>query len=124
MKHLFPVKIIETLEKTVYIEANDSLAASEIAQERWHNGDYILDADCFSEVEFFAGETEVYRYYCLMRPVGPGAVPRDFTDWGELDHTIVIPYIDHGAWGWVEYERPLTEREIHDYELAYAGDNF
>lgn len=123
MKHLFPVRIVETLTKTVYVAADDSIKAAQNVEERWHNGEYVLDSDCFQDVEFFAGETEKFRYYCLMRPVGPGAVPRDFTDWGELDHTVVIPSINHGAWGWVEYERPLTSREIQDYELAFAGDD-
>lgn len=68
-------------------------------------------------------DAKAYRYYCLMRPVGPGAVPRGFTDWGELDHTVVIPSIDHGAWGWVEYERQLTPQEIRYYELAPVCDN-
>ena len=61
-----------------------------------------------------------YRYYCLLRPVGPGAVPPGFADWGECDPDKVIPEIGRGAWGWVEYERELTLVEIADYELAPA----
>ena len=61
-----------------------------------------------------------YRYYCLLRPVGPGSVPPGFIDWGECDPEKVIPEIGRGAWGWVEYERELTLAEIADYELAPA----
>lgn len=64
-----------------------------------------------------------YCYYCLMRPVGPGAVPNKFVDWGELDHRVVIESINHGAWGWVEYENPLTAQQIKDYELAPVNES-
>lgn len=61
-----------------------------------------------------------YRYYCLMRPVGPGAVPSGFIECGECDPEKVIPEIGRGAWGWVEYDRPLDMCEILQYELAPA----
>ena len=61
-----------------------------------------------------------YRYYCLLRPVGPGAVPPGFCDWGECAPEKVIPEIGRGAWGWVEYEHQLTFFEIAEYELAPA----
>ena len=68
---------------------------------------------------------DCYLYYCLMRPVGPGAVPHGFVEWGSLDGHTVIPSIGHHAWSWVAYPHPLTAKEIRSYELAPvpAGDS-
>ena len=64
----------------------------------------------------------VYRYYCKYRPPMPGSIPRaglvhtaDF-DWPQSFNGI-------GAWGWAEYDRALTEKEISDYELAASPNN-
>lgn len=59
-----------------------------------------------------------YRYYCRMRPPMPGSIPRGvigLEDFGERRH---VYEAGCEAWGWVEYERKLTEREIYDYELV------
>ena len=122
MRHTYPVKIVETLKKTVFVEADSENDAFEMVENEWHNGGYHLDEDSFSDVEFYVGKPEKFKYYCLMRPVGPGSVPRGFVDWGELDHNVIIPSINHGAWGWVIYEEPLTSYEMSSYELAYAGE--
>lgn len=43
----------------------------------------------------------------LMRPVGLGCQPNGFV---KLDDR-------KGKWGIVAYERPLTEKELNDYEM-------
>ena len=50
----FRVRIIETLEKGVTIQANDEKEALEIAKNNYKaaQDDYILDADDFAGVEF------------------------------------------------------------------------
>jgi len=58
-----------------------------------------------------------YRYYCLYRPAGPGSVPRGLIDLKNFDDKQFVPEIGKEAWGWVEYEKPLTDKEIRDYEL-------
>ena len=65
-------------------------------------------------------EGKRYRYYMLMRPFSPGAQPSGVKDWGDLDGHTVIPEIQHHAWSWIEYDHPLTDKEIRDYELAKA----
>lgn len=62
----------------------------------------------------------LYRYACLMRPPGPGAVPRDgLVECGyEQD---VDPDTGQDYWGWCDYDRPLTKKEISSYELCYLG---
>jgi len=52
-----------------------------------------------------------YRYYMTQRPPSPGAQPR-----GSIN---VVSYDNKkdGAWGYVEYEKPLTDKQVKDYEL-------
>jgi hypothetical protein len=48
----YAVKVTETLEKVVYVQAENMYNAEEIAQEQYNRGEYILDADNFVGVEF------------------------------------------------------------------------
>lgn len=50
----FEVTITETLEKTVVVEANSKDDALQIAEDMWKDGDIILDADSFVDVEYSA----------------------------------------------------------------------
>jgi len=61
-----------------------------------------------------------YRYYCLERPAGPGAIPRGVVVITNFDERKTADEIGRMAWGWVEYERELTEKEIREYELMEA----
>ena len=61
-----------------------------------------------------------YSYGTLMRPPGPGAVPRK-----GLLQTICKHFnapSGHFCWGLAEYDRPLTDEEIIGYELEYITD--
>ena len=48
----FKVTMIETLKKTVEVEAEYREQAEQIVADRWANGQYILDADNFTGIEF------------------------------------------------------------------------
>lgn len=48
----FCIKIKETAEKKVHIWAETVGEALAVAEDNWKNGDYILDADSFTGVEF------------------------------------------------------------------------
>lgn len=48
----YKVKIRETLEMTVTVEADNAAQAKEIAERNWKNSEYILDADHFKDVTF------------------------------------------------------------------------
>ena len=64
------------------------------------------------------------RYYSTHRPVAPGTFPRD-------GHTVLRIHnygsrqyeADAGgeAWGFIEYEDRLTEKEMEQYELVEGG---
>ncbi|XZN07625.1 DpnD/PcfM family protein [Clostridium perfringens] len=47
------MKIVETLEREVFINANSEKEAMNIVQSLYENEDIILDSNDFKEVEFF-----------------------------------------------------------------------
>ena len=61
---------------------------------------------------------KVVRYATLFRAPGPGAVPKD----GLICCGYTRGTTPKGrlAWGWADYNRNLTEKEISDYELEYV----
>ena len=50
----YDVTIHENLKMKVSVEAESAQEAEEIVKDRWKAGDYILDADNFTGVEFKA----------------------------------------------------------------------
>ena len=52
----YAVTIKETLAMKVYVRAKDKTDAEQIVSDRWHNCEYILDADSFVGVTFDAEE--------------------------------------------------------------------
>lgn len=57
------------------------------------------------------------KYYILHRPVGIGTQPSGFADFANFGYRTYIPEIGREAWGWLKYDRELTEKELRDYEL-------
>lgn len=55
-ENIFAVQIVETLSRTIAIEAEDSTEANRIAREMYDNSDIVLDYDDFSDVEIYTGE--------------------------------------------------------------------
>ena len=64
-----------------------------------------------------------YRYWSTQRPVGPGTFPK--TDGKPVtienfDARMVVEGGRTQAWGYLEYEKPLDEKQVQDYELKPA----
>lgn len=65
----------------------------------------------------------MFRYICTQRPPMPGGIPRGAVniEYGEGymedfgGHTVRF-------WGAVEYSRPLSDKEVEDYELIFDGE--
>ena len=51
----YDVTITETLEMTVTVEAESREEARQKVADNWKNGEYILDAESFKDVEFIPG---------------------------------------------------------------------
>ena len=64
----------------------------------------------------------VWRYYTPFRPPMPGAVPRD-----GLDRVVSWDWPQSfdgvSSWGYAEYTRCLTDKEVNDYELVASNNN-
>ena len=65
-----------------------------------------------------------YRYYSTQRPVDMGTFPKPPDNKPtEIHNYDVRQPVEGGkllAWGYLEYAKPLTEKEIRDYELKPA----
>lgn len=48
----YTIRIKETLEQCVTVEAPSMQKAKEIVRAAWENGDYVLDAEHFQNVTF------------------------------------------------------------------------
>ena len=60
---VFNVTITETLKRTVQIEADNRNEAEQIVLDNWMGSEYILDAECFSSVEFKAEAIQKSKDY-------------------------------------------------------------
>ena len=61
----------------------------------------------------------IYRYYSPMRPIGPGTFPKkpELVTICNFDYREWIKSIGKYAWGFLEYTKPLSNKETKDYEL-------
>ncbi|MBR3000634.1 MAG: hypothetical protein IKG46_09575 [Solobacterium sp.] len=65
-----------------------------------------------------------YRYYSTQRPVDIGTFPKPAgnapVEIHNYDNRQLVEGGTMQAWGWLEYVKPLTEKEAGDYELKPA----
>lgn len=70
-------------------------------------------------------ETGMYRYYSTQRPVDIGTFPKPAGNAPvEIHNYDKRQPVENGtmlAWGYLEYAKPLTEKEASDYELRPAS---
>lgn len=65
----------------------------------------------------------MYRYLCTQRPPVPGAIPHGAANVEYLDC-----YVEdagghpHYVYGAVEYDGPLSDKQVDDYELVPDGE--
>ena len=78
----FEVTITETLKKKVEVEAVTLEEAEQKVNDDWYRGEYILDADNFSEVVFDAKEYEPEKIKVVL--LEPGKLARA----AEIDATL------------------------------------
>lgn len=65
-----------------------------------------------------------YRYYSTLRPVAPGTFPKPqgnrVLEIKNFDSRKYVDEIKWEAWGFLEYEKPLSEKEARNYDLIPA----
>ena len=54
----FAIDITETLKKQVRVDVVTLDDAIDLVKRRWKQGEYILDSECFAEVDFSIAETK------------------------------------------------------------------
>lgn len=54
-----------------------------------------------------SNDNKLHWYEMVMRPVSIGTQPKGMIEFDE----------DKGEWGIVAYDRPLTDKELDDYEM-------
>ena len=69
-------------------------------------------------------ENGLYRYYSTQRPVDLGTYPKPPdnkpAEIHNFDKRIPVEGESMQAWGYLEYPKPLTEKQMSDYELRPA----
>jgi hypothetical protein len=67
-------------------------------------------------------ENGLYRYYSTQRPIMPGGYPNSEKPVNLVNFDTREPVADgqFQAWGYLEYEKPLTDKQCTDYELRAA----
>lgn len=63
-----------------------------------------------------------YRYYLLLRPAMPGAMPTKNLDRiKNFDRRQFDEAAGREVWGYVEYTEPLSDKDVRDYDLMDGG---
>lgn len=78
----FDVTITETLKKTVEVEAESLEEAEQRVNDEWRRGEYILDAENFTEVNFDAEEKQPEKLKVVI--LEPGKIAKE----AEIDDTL------------------------------------
>ena len=60
----------------------------------------------------------MYKYYLTERGPGPFCQPKECSSTKDFNEKKYIEEVGCKAWGYANYENPLTEKEINDYELV------
>lgn len=62
-----------------------------------------------------------YRYFSTQRPVAPGTFPKKpGCEISNYPQKIYIDGTGFSAWGHIDYDEPLTDAEVNQYELKPA----
>ena len=97
---------------------NPTMLSHNSLRHYWHGFGEGVEMALEKLADYVDGEKQrLHRYYLLLRPVGISTQPQGMTDWHNFDCRKYIPEIDHEAWGWVEYDHPLTQEEIDAYDM-------
>ena len=68
----------------------------------------------------------MYRYYSIHRPIGPGTFPKPsgnkIVSYKNFDRLKFCEQIGRDAWGYLEYENPVSPDLLRNYELVEADE--
>ena len=63
------------------------------------------------------------KYYSIHRPISIGTYPKTHRviEFHNFDYMQYCPEIEHNAWGWIEYDGELDNKDADNYELVKAN---
>ena len=68
---------------------------------------------------------KTYIYYSTLRPVSIGTYPKEgMVSFHNFDKRTYCPDIEWEAWGYLEYDRELTKKEMESYDLTAPFDDW
>jgi len=59
----------------------------------------------------------MHRYYLTQRPPSLGTIPKGAINIKDYNGKILTEEIGFEVWGYAEYDKPLTPKQICNYEL-------
>lgn len=72
-------------------------------------------------------KTTGYKYYSPLRPLGIGCFPKPegnrILDFDNFYQRCAVHDCDRPVWGYIIYEKELTEQEAYEYDLVKGADN-
>ncbi len=102
-------------------EVYESREAAENGVDNF-NTVFDFDEDFRNEVLGRVPDARLHRYYSTQRPVGPGTYPKvhgnEPVNIVNFDDREFQTDINRAAWGYLEFERSLTDKQVDDYELV------
>ena len=63
----------------------------------------------------------MYAYGMRLRGRAPGCQPKGYIDWQDFDQRCTLSS-GNRVWAILWYDKPLTEKEIFDYDLVRLED--
>lgn len=66
---------------------------------------------------------KVYRYYSILRPIGPGTFPKEgMINFENFNSRIPIREVGCMAWGHLDYRERLPDNVADNYDLVFGGE--
>lgn len=125
------VEAVQNVRYGLYDTENLNLSREQIhaLHEAIDQKEASLAAAAVKEQEAVPGlqENSTYRYYSTQRPVAPGTFPKrpdnKVVEIVNFDKRIPVENQTMRAWGYIEFQKPLSEKDASDYELRPAPSN-
>ena len=80
--------------------------------------DNACEGGCYWVEDDLCSRCGTTRYYLTQRPPSPGTFPGTPIGMATFEKKKYVEEIGRQAWGWVEYQEPLTEKQADEYELS------
>jgi tRNA G10 N-methylase Trm11 len=108
----FPPFVLDEIYKA---GKKDKAAKDKKEVKKEEKADANLNTD--SESDIIEAKKGPHKYYLTQRPPSMGTHPKGTTKVVAFDQRQFVDEIGREAWGYVEYDKELSDKDIDDYEL-------